>query len=419
MSVEIAFSPDQQAVLDEIITWYQQGQTQVLRLFGPAGTGKTTLIRHIPDLLAGATVLYGAYAGKAVSVLRAKGCSPANTLHAWCQLRSTNPAQLELDDLLEQIAAARIASDDDQTPVALTARLPQLRRQARRLHFSRSEDSPIAAADLLICDEVSMVGERLGTDLLSYGTKLLVVGDPAQLPPIDGGGFFTGPAARWETVHLSQIHRQALDSPVLAAATWVRQVHPHQVAARGLALEDSPAAGTAELAGADRVLVGFNDTRWRCIAALRAATWSPPGVPEVGDKVICLSNNRDLEIYNGQGFTVTGAGAVRKGLVPLDLIDDAGRSWGFDAYAEAFTGLEAEQELKASGKGWRDEVALLTFGHALTVHKAQGSEWPRVAIIPEYSRQVRAGWNFQPWLYTALTRASEGYDAYPRLEVSA
>jgi exodeoxyribonuclease-5 len=57
--------------------------------------------------------------------------------------------------------------------------------------FSLNRQSPIAKAALVVIDECSMVDEQLGRDLLSFGTPILVLGDPGQLPPISGGGFFT------------------------------------------------------------------------------------------------------------------------------------------------------------------------------------------------------------------------------------
>jgi exodeoxyribonuclease-5 len=46
--------------------------------------------------------------------------------------------------------------------------------------------------DLLCIDECSMVDKRVGQDLMSFNIPILVLGDPAQLPPVSGGGFFTG-----------------------------------------------------------------------------------------------------------------------------------------------------------------------------------------------------------------------------------
>ncbi len=65
-----------------------------------------------------------------------------------------------------------------------------------------------------------MVDEQLGKDLLSFGTPILVLGDPAQLPPISGGGFFT---EHEPDILLTEIHRQARDNPIIRLALDVRE----------------------------------------------------------------------------------------------------------------------------------------------------------------------------------------------------
>ena len=59
-----------------------------------------------------------------------------------------------------------------------------------------------------------MVDEDLGRDLLSFGKPVLVLGDPAQLPPVKGGGFFTEAEP---DVMLTEVHRQAADNPIIRA----------------------------------------------------------------------------------------------------------------------------------------------------------------------------------------------------------
>jgi exodeoxyribonuclease-5 len=383
----LELTDEQQAVHDEILHWYADPNApQVLRLFGPAGTGKTTLVGQLranldPDL----QVLYGAYSGKAAHVLRTKGCEGAATLHSLCQVRTTNPAKVERDMLLDELAhddliRGLLASPAyEPTPVdpmplsphergQLQARVAELERPARKMAFARSEDSLIAGADLLICDEVSMVGEKLGKDLLSYDTKILVVGDPHQLPPIEGGGFFTAPAARFETLHLSTVLRQQMDSAVIRYATWVREVPQYAVQQRAAMLEAAPPMRVEDITG--QVLVAFNDTRWRIIEAIRALQGREPGMPFPGDPVICLTNNRDLGVFNGQTFEVLEADEHR-GLYSLWLRDELGDDWDVHAHPEAFAGLAQEKELKARGAGWRDDIGLFTFANAMTVHKAR------------------------------------------------
>ena len=62
--------------------------------------------------------------------------------------------------------------------------------------------------------------EQLGRDLQSFGTPILVLGDPAQLPPISGGGFFTEVEP---DVMLTEVHRQAADNPIVRMSMIVRE----------------------------------------------------------------------------------------------------------------------------------------------------------------------------------------------------
>jgi exodeoxyribonuclease-5 len=64
-----------------------------------------------------------------------------------------------------------------------------------------------------------MVGRELGGDLLSFGKPVLVLGDPFQLPPIEGAGFFTEAKP---DIMLTEIHRQAADDPIMQLATRIR-----------------------------------------------------------------------------------------------------------------------------------------------------------------------------------------------------
>ncbi|MCU0732158.1 MAG: AAA family ATPase [Hyphomonas sp.] len=149
-----SFSPQQDAALKAVAAWLRNpGRQQVFRLFGFAGTGKTTLAQHFAGGVDG-PVLFGAFTGKAAHVMHKKGCRGARTIHS----------------LIYKL-------DDDQMTYEPKFRL--------------NPDSDVAGAELVIIDEVSMVGEDLGRDLLSFGTPVLVLGDPAQLPPVKGQGFFT------------------------------------------------------------------------------------------------------------------------------------------------------------------------------------------------------------------------------------
>src|SRR6188508_3047527 len=78
------FSPEQDAALKAVADWLKikpGSRAPVFRLFGYAGTGKTTLARHIAEGVDG-KVLFAAFTGKAAQVMRNKGCAGASTIHS-------------------------------------------------------------------------------------------------------------------------------------------------------------------------------------------------------------------------------------------------------------------------------------------------------------------------------------------------
>src|SRR5262245_45675364 len=109
---------------------------------------------------------------------------------------------------------------------------------------------------LLIIDECSMVDAQLGCDVLSFGVPVLVLGDPAQLPPIYGTGFFTDAPP---DAMLTEIQRQALDNPIIRLATTVRQGGCLELGNYGSSrIIPCDAITYAEGATADQILVGRN-----------------------------------------------------------------------------------------------------------------------------------------------------------------
>ena len=146
------FSPQQDEALKAVERWLKAGRPQIFRLFGYAGTGKTTLARYFAEHVDG-QVQFAAFTGKAAQVLRAKGATNARTIHS-----------------LIYRPRGEEAVEDEST--GKTSMSPT---------FSLNRQSPIARAKLVVIDECSMVDEQLGRDLMSFGTPILVLGDPAQL----------------------------------------------------------------------------------------------------------------------------------------------------------------------------------------------------------------------------------------------
>lgn len=260
-----------------------------------------------------------------------------------------------------------------------------------------------APYDLLIVDEVSMMGDALMLSLLSAvppGSRVLLVGDTDQLPPIDAGLPLIAIAQSAPTVRLTQVYRQAAENPIIRAAHGLLHGQAPQWGDHRLNLTETDSDGGArrvalmvrELGGPGRVQVltpmrkgplGMDMLNHHLQALFNPGEGGvriAEGEARPGDTVVQTKNDYTNEIFNGTLGTVLKAEGSR---LTVD----------FDGNIVELAGAE---------------LFNLQLGYALTVHRAQGSEWPVVlgvlheAHMPMLSRNL---------VYTALTRAREGFYA--------
>jgi exodeoxyribonuclease-5 len=376
-ALSLILSQEQKAALDAIEEWYHNGDDQVFLLEGPAGCGKTTIARHIGELLK-INVAYASFTGKAASVLRAKGCKDATTIHAL--IYSPQITYVCKNDPVCKIVPCR-------------DRCPHVREQAGDWELN---PRALNGVDLVLIDEVSMVGSDLGRDLCSFDTKILVVGDRAQLPPIEGGGYFTN---RKPDFHLTQIHRQEAGSPVIELATRVRlggvlrpgDYGASTVMSQSLALAD-------RMLGYDQIICGTHRMRNGINREMRRLLGLDGDVPAAGEKIVCLRNSKPQGLYNGVTYEVIAAEPDGSGFCDMTVKGDDGRLIGVVAPIAAF-GLPDN-----SGRDYPKNP--FDFGYAITCHKAQGSQWKGVFVIDQSYYWRRDGQQSQ-WLYTAITRAAD------------
>ena len=343
------WSPQQDAALRAVAQWLRDPKQPVFRLFGYAGTGKTTLAKHFAAGIDG-DVAFAAFTGKAALVLRQSGCEGATTIH--------------------NLIYTFLGQDKEG-----------------KLQFARANRSRADGAKLIIIDECSMVDAAMGCDLLSFGVPVLVLGDPAQLPPIDGGGFFTDAQP---DVMLTDIRRQARDNPIIDLATTVREggelAEGHYGASRVINISK------LDDAEPDQILVGLNRTRMMINSGVRGRLKLYGTNPVVGDKLVCLRNDHKRGLLNGSLWQVSTVTRRGDELV-LTLVGDDGEK-RVTTHCAFFDGLTELPQ--------RHGYTELDYGYALTVHKAQGSQWGTVLL---HDQSVRFNEQAARWLYTGITRA--------------
>jgi exodeoxyribonuclease V len=363
------FTPHQDSALKAVADWLKakpgrNSTPPVFRLFGYAGTGKTTLARHIAEGVDG-EVKFAAFTGKAALVMRNKGCDGASTIHSL-------------------IYRARESGVEQPS-------------------FELWDDAPASKAKLIVIDECSMVDAEMGRDLLSFECPLLVLGDPAQLPPIQGGGFFT---ADEPDAMLTEVHRQAQDDPIVRMSMDVREGRELDIGRYG----ESEVVSRSELdpdkvMNADQVLVGRNNTRRAYNMRMRQRQSIDDPLPVAGDKLVCLRNNRKKGLFNGGLWRVKSRTASRSKssrIMSMRLSPD-------EEFSHKVTKVSVRHDCFEGGIEaipWeqRKPYDEFDYGYVLTVHKSQGSQWDDVVLFDE-------SFAFQDsrarWLYTGITRAAK------------
>lgn len=359
------WSPQQAAALKAVDKWFYQEskKKQVFRVCGYAGTGKTTLARHFAEGIDG-DVEYAAFTGKAALMMQKNGCIGARTLHGLIYI-----------------------AEVDKKTGSLSFRLNR-------------NTSALKDAALLIIDECSMVDEEMARDLLSFNKPILVLGDPAQLPPVTGAGYFTNSKP---DVMLTEIHRQAEENPIIYLATQVRNGIFPDFGEYGESRIVSKIASQDAL-DASQILVGRNATRDDMNRRVRKLLKRDPDTPEIKDRLICLKNDRDLGIFNGGMFTVEQLIQQKYKTNFLHLrLDREDEADGLPVMVKVHKSFFMDDVAKPEWKTLKGSQEF-DYGYAITCHKSQGSQWPSVLIYDE-SWCFRDDW--QKWLYTAITRASD------------
>ncbi|MBP2292652.1 ATP-dependent DNA helicase [Azospirillum rugosum] len=366
---------EQHRAIQAIDAWYADPNAQqVFWLAGEAGTGKTKTtvfaLEHLQDRRRLRDFVVGAPTGKAAQVLRRKGLDQASTLHSL-------------------IYAPRVDEDTGD------------------LLFARRSEGSFVDADLIVCDEGSMVGDDVAGDLIRSGKKILMIADDYQLPPVSGQGTLTSGQPDFRLV---EPHRTARESPVIRLAHLLRrQELPRRFGSVGKVHVLPMTRQTEVLATRvdTQTICGTHRVRTAFTKRIRSGHGFEMVMPQAGERVICRRNHKDEGLFNGMIGTLTRpateARGKNDGLWSLGVhMEDEVRSRSkvivhpglFEAH---YTGEPAPTRVDKN-------VQLFDWAWLITCHSAQGSEFPSVTVLDDSNAFREHKWR---WLYTAVTRSRE------------
>lgn len=395
-----ALTEDQFRAYKLITDWFYRSDRQIFVLAGYAGTGKTTLIKTVVEdalkLEPDVSCAFVTPTGKAATVLIRSGI-PASTLHRLIYQSKTEEKEIELNGKKIKV---------------------------EQLSFKR-RDSIDKAIKLIVLDEASMVSDEVLWDLAQFGVKLLLCGDSAQLPPVEGmNSYLSSP-----DYTLSEIVRQQLGNPIIALSKMAREGSfiPYGNYGDCAAVVNrryfSGERRKTTLLNASQIICGINKTRAQINDEVRAYLGFKD-LPQTGDKLICTQNNWETYIDAEGRFNLVN-GIMGWAYEPFY---DNSKNIGFLQFKPDFledfcpealpfdTGIFTEGNYtyrrgdyfeKTDENG--EAVGAFTlnrfeYGYCISCHKAQGSEFDNAVVFDEsYAfKEDRAR-----WLYTAITRAKK------------
>lgn len=334
---------------------------QIQTLGGYAGTGKSTVIRVLLQILGDKGFWTCAYTGKAANVLRKKGVTLANTIHSTIY----SPRRLPNDEVIWDLA-------------------------------SRDEILN-AGINGFIVDEASMVSKEIHEDLSSFGLPIIYVGDHGQLEPIGTGlNLMQNPMYR-----LEEVHRNA--GEIAHFANHLRNGNPSDLfqGSSRVQIVTRNAVEDRHLAKVDQVICAYNKTRVQINEKVRKEKDIFHTFLYKGEKIICLRNNRKQGLFNGM------QGIVKK-VYPNERID----FYSDGVFYEKIHYDPDQLGLEKNDFDFRQDANPFDYAYCITAHKSQGDEFGSVIAIEEICDK----WDHTRWAYTVASRAKNSliWAAAPR-----
>lgn len=365
-----------------------------------AGTGKSTLIKFIIAAmnLKEEDVRYIAYTGKAANVLKNKGCPGATTAHKLLYYAKLMP---------------------------------------NGKYFFKPKTSGEMMSEgikIVVVDEISMLPKTIWNLLCSHSFYILACGDPEQLPPVpdESGEDPNNHVLDHPHVFLDEIMRQAQESEIIRLSMHIREGKPlftFPVIEEQVKIIQKKDLTVPMFMWADQILCATNRTKNAINQQIREVKGFDLNHPQVGDKIINLHNEWNIMSNHNNPLTNGVIGTIKeietqKWYYPFWLRNESlsvpiiTATFSGDEQDEEFTMLSFDEQEFLTGTpslNGKEEYKIkkrlempiplhANFGYAITVWKAQGSEWNKVLLFQE------TGWpkdinERRKYMYTGITRA--------------
>lgn len=356
---------------------YRNGEPYTV-IAGYAGTGKSTLVSHIVDALniSPFDVCYVAFTGKASLVLREKGCENAMTAH-------------------------KLLYHSKEKPDGTFEHKP---RKYLEVGYK-----------LIVVDEVSMIPVDMWELLLSHKVHVIALGDPGQLPPIDGESELLA----HPHVFLDEVVRQAQDSEIIRLSMDIRNgvsLKPYK--GSEVVIISKNQLNDFYFSGADQIIAAKNVTRNDINWKVRKIKFGNdvPNYPLIGEKAICLKNYWNVlseegdPLINGMIGELSNIKFNHNVFKYEDMMEASFNIGNKNKFNKLFMDykLFTESKQTINSDNWMEfrgmvKPMLFDYAYCITCHKSQGSEFDKVLVFNEYMKST----DHKRWLYTAATRAKK------------
>lgn len=402
----IQLNNQQSDCVEKIVEWLME-DAEFKKTFcvnGYAGTGKTTILSYVTNLIRNnpdlssiySNIAFLTFTGKASVVLKEK-------LQEFCVWTKG----LDHIGTIHSFLYRPVFGVDDEGNKKIIG--------WEKVHHSKINH------DLIIIDESSMVSSEIYEDLLSLNIPILTFGDSFQLPPVSENK--EKPIEDYD-FNLTEIHRQSLDNPIIYLSNFVRENYyiPYGIFSESVFKLSWRDDKTRDLFSNINfrtwniddliVLCGYNKTRVALNKKIRQSIGADKGDNEFliipGERVMCLLN--DNVVSNGQIGMVIWAfykKAYRMWKLDIQFNDFVYQTYCkekfFNNLDKSIDSYEEVKNLKKKHKKLKG-INCYDFAYAATTHKAQGSEFDKVILFEERLPKF-SDVEYARWLYTAITRA--------------